>query len=55
MQIGVAYSEPGQQVWVNIEVPDESSVRVSSGSFRISTSRRRRSAFSGAWSSSMPR
>ena len=27
MQIGVAYSEPGQQVWLNIEVPDESSVR----------------------------
>lgn len=27
MQIGVAYSEPGQQVWLNIEVPDEVSVR----------------------------
>ena len=27
MQIGVAYSEPGQQVWLNIEVPDESTVR----------------------------
>ncbi len=27
MQIGVAYSEPGQQIWLNIEVPDESSVR----------------------------
>lgn len=26
MQIGVAYSEPGQQVWLNIEVPDDSSV-----------------------------
>jgi putative ubiquitin-RnfH superfamily antitoxin RatB of RatAB toxin-antitoxin module len=26
MQIGVAYSEPGQQVWLNIEVPDESTV-----------------------------
>jgi len=26
MQIGVAYSEPGQQIWLNIEVPDESSV-----------------------------
>lgn len=27
MQIGVAYSEAGQQVWLNIEVPDESTVR----------------------------
>lgn len=27
MQIGVAYSEPGQQIWLNIEVPDESTVR----------------------------
>jgi putative ubiquitin-RnfH superfamily antitoxin RatB of RatAB toxin-antitoxin module len=27
MQIGVAYSEPGQQIWLNIEVPDESLVR----------------------------
>lgn len=27
MQIGVAYSEPGQQVWLAIEVPDTSSVR----------------------------
>jgi putative ubiquitin-RnfH superfamily antitoxin RatB of RatAB toxin-antitoxin module len=27
MQIGVAYSEPEQQVWLNIEVPDESTVR----------------------------
>ena len=26
MQIGVAYSEPGQQVWINIEVPDQVSV-----------------------------
>ncbi len=26
MQIGVAYSEPGQQMWLNIEVPDDSSV-----------------------------
>ena len=26
MQIGVAYSEPGQQIWLNIEVPDESTV-----------------------------
>jgi putative ubiquitin-RnfH superfamily antitoxin RatB of RatAB toxin-antitoxin module len=27
MQIGVAYSEPGQQIWLNIEVPDESLVK----------------------------
>lgn len=27
MQIGVAYSEPGQQIWLNIEVPDESNVK----------------------------
>ncbi|MGE5471355.1 MAG: RnfH family protein [Bacteroidota bacterium] len=27
MQIGVAYSESGQQIWLNIEVPDESSVQ----------------------------
>jgi len=27
MQIGVAYSEPGNQVWMNIEVPDESTVQ----------------------------
>ena len=26
MQIGVAYSEPGQQIWLNIEIPDESTV-----------------------------
>ncbi len=26
MQIGVAYSEPGQQVWLNLEVPDETTV-----------------------------
>ena len=26
MQIGVAYSEPGQQIWLNIEVPDASTV-----------------------------
>jgi hypothetical protein len=26
MQIGVAYSEPGQQIWLTIEVPDESTV-----------------------------
>lgn len=27
MQIGVAYSEPGNQLWLNIEVPDDSSVQ----------------------------
>ncbi len=27
MQIGVAYSESGQQIWLNIEVPDECTVR----------------------------
>lgn len=27
MQIGVAYSEPGNQIWLNIEVPDEATVR----------------------------
>ena len=27
MQIGVAYSEASQQIWLNIEVPDESTVR----------------------------
>ncbi|HNX70246.1 RnfH family protein [Rivihabitans pingtungensis] len=26
MQVGVVYSEPGQQVWLNLEVPDESTV-----------------------------
>lgn len=26
MQVGVAYSEPGQQLWLNIEVPDSASV-----------------------------
>ena len=26
MQIGVAYSEPGQQIWLTIEVPDEATV-----------------------------
>jgi putative ubiquitin-RnfH superfamily antitoxin RatB of RatAB toxin-antitoxin module len=26
MQIGVAYSESGQQIWLNIEVPDDSTV-----------------------------
>jgi len=27
MQIGVAYSEPGNQIWMTIEAPDESTVR----------------------------
>jgi uncharacterized protein len=27
MQIGVAYSEPSQQIWMTIEVPDEATVR----------------------------
>ncbi|WP_079433089.1 RnfH family protein [Zoogloea sp. LCSB751] len=27
MQVGVAYSEPSQQVWLTIEVPDGSSAR----------------------------
>lgn len=27
MQIGVAYSEPGQQIWMNIEVPDGATVK----------------------------
>jgi len=27
MQIGVAYSESSQQVWLNIEVPDEATVQ----------------------------
>ena len=26
MQIGVAYSEAGQQIWLTIEVPDEATV-----------------------------
>ncbi len=26
MQIGVAYSEPSQQVWLNIDVPEEATV-----------------------------
>ena len=26
MQIGVAYSESGQQIWMTIEVPDETTV-----------------------------
>jgi putative ubiquitin-RnfH superfamily antitoxin RatB of RatAB toxin-antitoxin module len=27
MQVGVAYSESSQQVWLNIEVPDDSTVQ----------------------------
>lgn len=27
MQIGIAYCEPGQQLWLNIEVPDGATVR----------------------------
>lgn len=27
MQIGVAYSEPAQQVWLRIEVPEETTVQ----------------------------
>lgn len=27
MQIGVAYSESTQQIWLNIEVPDDATVR----------------------------
>lgn len=27
MQVGVTYIEPGQQVWLNIEVPDEATVQ----------------------------
>ena len=27
MQIGVAYSEPGQQIWLNTEVPDSATIR----------------------------
>ena len=27
MQVGVTYSEPGQQLWLNIEVPDSATVR----------------------------
>jgi putative ubiquitin-RnfH superfamily antitoxin RatB of RatAB toxin-antitoxin module len=27
MQIGVAYSEPNQQVWLNIEVPETTTVQ----------------------------
>ncbi len=28
MQIGVAYSEPLKQIWLNIEVPDDATVSV---------------------------
>jgi putative ubiquitin-RnfH superfamily antitoxin RatB of RatAB toxin-antitoxin module len=28
MQIGVAYSEPLKQIWLNIEVPDDATVQV---------------------------
>jgi putative ubiquitin-RnfH superfamily antitoxin RatB of RatAB toxin-antitoxin module len=27
MQVGVTYSEPGQQIWLNIEVPDGATVK----------------------------
>ena len=27
MQIGIAYSEAGQQLWLNIEVPEETNVQ----------------------------
>jgi putative ubiquitin-RnfH superfamily antitoxin RatB of RatAB toxin-antitoxin module len=27
MQVGVTYSEPGQQLWLNIEVPDGATAR----------------------------
>lgn len=27
MQIGIAYSEPSQQLWLRIEVPDETTVQ----------------------------
>lgn len=27
MQVGVAYSEPAQQLWLRIEVPDEATVQ----------------------------
>jgi putative ubiquitin-RnfH superfamily antitoxin RatB of RatAB toxin-antitoxin module len=27
MQIGVTYSEPGQQIWLNIEVPESTTAR----------------------------
>ena len=28
MQVGVAYSETSQQIWLNIEVPDEATVKL---------------------------
>jgi len=27
MQVGVAYSEPASQVWLNVEVPDDATVQ----------------------------
>jgi putative ubiquitin-RnfH superfamily antitoxin RatB of RatAB toxin-antitoxin module len=27
MQVGIAYSEPSQQIWMTIEVPDDARVR----------------------------
>lgn len=27
MQVGIAYAEPAQQLWVNIEVPEDTTVR----------------------------
>lgn len=27
MQVGIAYSEPGQQIWMNIEVPEGATVK----------------------------
>lgn len=27
MQVGIAYIEPGQQIWLNIEVPNEATVQ----------------------------
>ena len=27
MQVGIAYSEPSQQIWLSIEVPDDSTVK----------------------------
>jgi putative ubiquitin-RnfH superfamily antitoxin RatB of RatAB toxin-antitoxin module len=27
MRIGVAYSEPGQQIWLNLEVPESATLR----------------------------
>jgi putative ubiquitin-RnfH superfamily antitoxin RatB of RatAB toxin-antitoxin module len=28
MQIGVAYSEPSKQIWLNIEVPEDATVQI---------------------------